>query len=76
MVTNVYDEDLLYIQELSQLMEEEGIENLQTLVWSGYKLNPSQREHLICLGVDPDNFENQDLADKEDFLDGSSPDEG
>ncbi|MEK7178349.1 MAG: hypothetical protein AAB721_01690 [Patescibacteria group bacterium] len=65
---NFYNEDELYISSLEEIQIEEGIENLKTLSQSGYKLNPTQREHLICMGIDPDNFEELEDEPREDFL--------
>ena len=69
---NFYDENELYISSLEEIQIEEGIENLKTLSQSGYKLNRSQRESLICMGIDPDNFETFEDESKEDFLEESS----
>ena len=65
---NFYNEDELYISSLEEIQIEEGIENLKTLSQNGYKLNPTQREHLICMGIDPDNFEELEDEPREDFL--------
>ena len=65
---NFYNEDELYISSLEEIQIEEGIENLKTLSKNGYKLNPTQREHLICMGIDPDNFEELEDEPREDFL--------
>ena len=65
---NFYNEDELYISSLEEIQIEEGIENLKTLSENGYKLNPTQREHLICMGIDPDNFEELEDEPREDFL--------
>ena len=70
---NYYDEDGLFVQELGELEIEDVIENLYNLTMSGYKLNQSQREHLICAGVDPDTFENLDEPEMENFLQVSKP---
>ena len=68
---NFYNEDELYISSLEEIQIEEGIENLKTLSENGYKLNPTQREHLICMGIDPDNFEEFEDEPREDFLEDS-----
>ena len=65
---NFYNEDELYISNLEEIQIEEGIENLKTLSQSGYKLNRSQRESLICMGIDPDKFETFEDEPREDFL--------
>ena len=67
-----YNEDNLFVQSEESLHFEEGIENLHALSLSGYKLNRSQREHLICMDIDPDTFENLNEAEKEDFIQDSS----
>ena len=69
---NFYDENELYISSLEEIQIEEGIENLKTLSQSGYKLNRSQRESLICMGIDPDNFEPFEDEAREVFLEDSS----
>ena len=69
---NFYNEDELYISSLEEIQIEEGIENLKTLSQSGYKLNSSQRESLICMGIDPDNFETFEDEAREVFLEDSS----
>ena len=71
MVTNYWDEDGFFVQDLEEVKIEEGIENLKTLSENGYKLNPTQREHLICMGIDPDNFEEFEDEPREDFLEES-----
>ena len=66
------DDDNLWVVDQEEYMLEVGAENLQALAESGYKLNDSQRENLICLCIDPYTFENLDEAEKEDFLQDSS----